>query len=1071
MHHGTLHGTRPGSRRCCGLFSRSRQRAERQGSSPGGGGGGSGGGGSSSSGSGSGSSSSSSRRRMFTTGAESLLRQARAGPQPESRPVTAQGVVSRSLVAGLPTPSSLFRELRDEELGRLCARVCALLREEDWGPDAPDALRRLFLIVSATKYNRRLERPCLALLQTTLCSPTCPEQLQLLCAAVLREMSPCDSLSLSCDHIQNTRQLGLVASVLLAQGDQQQVRSLAQRVLKVLESRQPEGPSLRHLLPIVSKVTSLAPDALREEQTRALSKRLGDWLRYASVQQAVAHSSGGFFSTPRARQLGPVTEVDGAVATDFFTVLSTGQRFTEDQWLNVQAFSMLRAWLLDSGPGGSSAPDADDKSELEGSTLSVLSAASTAGHLLPPQQWLREKAFEYCQRLLEQSNRRALKKADSDLQKACLVEAVLVLDVLCQQDPSFLYRTLSCLKPLHTRLRGDPAWVRALLPVAQFFLHHGEAAAVDAEAVYQHLFTRIPAEHFHSPMLAFEFVQFCRDSLPLFGRNLGILRTSFPNLFKFLAWNSPPLTSDFVALLPSLVDAGTAVEMLHLLLDLPCLTAALDLQLRSLQAASERPPWDVSIRAPGCLEALRDSQVQGLFQHLLRAHASGTVERLTPLYRLLQPLAGCARVVQCAEAVPTLLRAFFSAVTQFADGALASQLALLLLERSDSLYQVPGYEAGVHRWVPPGGLRPSCGSMAQPWTGSLTPRALPLTAAVPQLPPTPAQPRHFLGHCTHPSLPTQAPLPRSLPERVSPLLKAQFMRAHPRSSPASSLVGQEVPGGAGTTFTSTWCSGASRHRPALLGTGRGAGVCVGQAQPTGPLVQGAELPVPGPVQAASSTGGRAGEGAAGVRGRPPQRRARAHIRGEAAAAPPQPACDVRACHRAEVLSPTQVWAIGEYLSVSWDRRCTVEQINNFFEALEALLFEVTQSRPSTTLPKCPPQVITVLMTTLTKLASRSQDLIPRVDFCGGWESSPTTRVQIRRGWAVPGVSAAAAEPPGASEAVRTRAGLRPGGWRASRAHSPGPGAHCSRAEGGPGWLLPEVGFCRVVLTALTALAH
>ncbi|XP_036681935.1 AP-5 complex subunit zeta-1 isoform X2 [Balaenoptera musculus] len=766
-------------------------------------------------------------------------------------------------------------------------------------------------------------------------------------------MAPSDSLSLSCDHIQNTRQLGLVASVLLAQGDQQQVRSLGQRVLKVLESRQPEGPSLRHLLPVVSKVTSLAPDALHEEQTRALSKRLGDWLRYASVQQGVAHSSGGFFSTPRARQLGPVTEVDGAVATDFFTVLSTGQRFTEDQWLNVQAFSMLRAWLLDSEPGGSGAPDADDKSELEGSTRSVLSATSTASHLLPPQEWLREKAFEYCQRLLEQSNRRALRKADSDLQKAvsarraggragarslaqlplsgllgspqCLVEAVLVLDVLCRQDPSFLYRTLSCLKALHTRLRGDPAWVRALLPVAQFFLHHGEAAAVDADAVYQHLFSRIPAEHFHSPMLAFEFVQFCRDSLPLFGRNLGVLRTSFPNLFKFLAWNSPPLTSDFVALLPSLVDAGTAVEMLHLLLDLPCLTAALDLQLRwaplltasalsppllapgrscslpsraslctsspppdgspgaqpvfhsavqpprpfrvslqllagsghrdvtvtstlvspwpvgtvragaessfgwpgpeptsepslgslsahrSLQAASERPPWDVSIRAPGCLEAFRDSQAQGLFQHLLRAQASGTVERLTPLYRLLQPLAGCARVVQCAEAVPTLLRAFFSAVTQIADGALASQLALLLLERSDSLYQVPGYEAGVHRV---------------------------LSSQFPAL-------------CKlHPPL---------VVEHAKELL--EFVGG-PRSG--------------GHVLTSV------------------------------------------------------------------------------------------------------VWAIGEYLSVSWDRRCTVEQINNFFEALEALLFEVTQSRPSTTLPKCPPQVITVLMTTLTKLASRSQDLIPRV---------------------------------------------------------------------------------------------
>lgn len=34
---------------------------------------------------------------------------------------------------------------------------------------------------------------------------------------------------------------------------------------------------------------------------------------------------------------------------------------------------------------------------------------------------------------------------------------------------------------------------------------------------------------------------------------------------------------------------------------------------------------------------------------------------------------------------------------QFADGALTDQLARLLLERSDSLYPVAGYEARVHR--------------------------------------------------------------------------------------------------------------------------------------------------------------------------------------------------------------------------------------------------------------------------------------------------------------------------------------------------------------------------------------
>nr|XP_037851204.1 AP-5 complex subunit zeta-1 isoform X5 [Chlorocebus sabaeus] len=627
-------------------------------------------------------------------------------------------------------------------------------------------------------------------------------------------MSPSDSLSLVWDHTQNSRQLSLVASVLLAQGDRnEEVSAVGQGVLRALESRQPEGPSLRYLLPIMAKVVVLSPGTLQEDQATLLSKRLVDWLRYASLQQGLPHSS-SFFSTPRARQPGPITEMDGAVATDFFTVLSTGHRFTEDQWLNVQAFSMLRAWLLRSGPEGLGTLDTDDRSEQEGSTLSVISAtSSSAGRPLPPRERLREVAFEYCQRLIEQSNRRALRKGDSDLQKACLVEAVLVLDVLCRQDPSFLYRSLSCLKALHGRVRGDPASVRVLLPLARFFLSHGEAAAVDSEAVYQHLFTRIPLEQFHGPMLAFEFVQFCRDNLHLFGGHLSTLRLSFPNLFKFLAWNSPPLTSEFVALLPALVDAGTALEMLHALLDLPCLTAVLDLQLRSSPAPSERPLWDTSVRAPSCLEAFRDPKFQGLFQYLLRPKASGATERLVPLYQLLQPMAGCARVAQCAEAVPTLLQAFFSAVTQVADGALINQLALLLLGRSDSLYPAPGYAACVHSVLS----------------------------------------SQFLALCM-----------------LKPSLVVEL----------------------------------ARDLLEFLGSVNG-------------------------------------------------------LRSRAS------------------LVTSVVWAVGEYLSVAYDRRCTVEQINKFFEALEALLFEVTQCRPSAALPRCPPKVVTALMTTLTKLASRSQDLIPR----------------------------------------------------------------------------------------------
>ncbi|XP_071616652.1 AP-5 complex subunit zeta-1 isoform X2 [Heliangelus exortis] len=743
---------------------------------------------------------------------------------------------------------SFLREIQEEELRRFASRVAALLQAPKPGPEAVDCLQRLHLTIAATKYPRKLDGKFVELLKTMLCSSKSPEQIQVLCAAILREMSPCRELILSCDEIQDTKLLSLVSSILLAQGNQADVSALGQHVVRVLERKLPEGQNALSLLPVLSNVISVLPESLTEEQTDAVSKKLAEWLRHASIQQGVGQTSGGFFSKSRSRQPGPVTEVDGAIATDFFTVLSVGQHYTQDQWLNVQAFSMLRNWLLCYGGKGSKPPNSGDKSGLDKSGMAMVSTAAPSGPLLPPKEHLQEKAFEYCQRLIEQSNRRPLKKDDGDLQKACLIEAVKIMDIICKQNSSYVSRAVSFLKILHGRICGDATYARVLLPIAQFFLNHSKMAAVDSSGIYKHLFSDIPAQLFHNPSLAFEFLQFCKDNSQLFTEASSIFRQSFPNLFKFLAWNSPPLISEFVDLLPFLLDAGTAVEIFHLLLDLPCLTAALDIQLRSSALpTSEKSSCNPAMKPATCLEAFHHPLYKNLFEYLLRTKSApeDAPERLIPLRQLLGSLASSPRVVQCAETVPVLLELFFRvvveirlcqpshlagwfgfwllavsgvaearAVSQFADKGLINQLVVLLLQRSAQLYEIPAFKDDVFR-----------------------------------------------------------------------VLSSQLV---------------------------VLC----KLHPALI------------------------VELSSEILEFSGT--------------------------------------VSNIQDKEAIFIHLVWAIGEFLSVSCDERCTVEQITRFFETLEVVLFEITQLRPVASTPHYPPCAITALMLTLAKLAARSQDLIPRV---------------------------------------------------------------------------------------------
>ncbi|XP_051988067.1 AP-5 complex subunit zeta-1-like isoform X5 [Xyrauchen texanus] len=567
------------------------------------------------------------------------------------------------------------------------------------------------------------------------------------------------------------------------------------------------------------------------QRVNLVSRKLVDWLRYASMQQGASMSSGGFFSGQRTRQPAPLTEVDGVVTGDFFTVLCVGQSYTEDQWMNMYTFSMIKSWLLtydrDEATNAESAPlkrtqviisqHQDDRSELDSSVMSMVSATSSSSRLLPPKERLREKAFEYCQRLIEQSDRKALKRTDTELQKACIVESVSIMDIICGEDPSYVYRAFPCIKALYGRLNGDLAHARALLPIAQFYLNHSETAAVDSEAVFRKLFSNCPTEQFNEPMLAFEFIQFCLLNASVLQDRVANYRQSFPNLLKFLAWNCPGLITEFVELLPSLVAPGTAIELLHTLLDLPCLAAALDLQHRSAcYQAMDRTTWDQQgAKLAACLDAFRQPSYRGLFLYILRPEAGtgDTIDRLKMLHEILADMAESPRVVRCAQVVPVLLHVYFNAVAKIADEKLINQLLLVLLERSSLLYDIKTFNAEVQKVFS----------------------------------------THLQALCKlHPPL---------IVDQSRELL--DFV-----GSPANIYSKEDI-------YT--------------------------------------------------------------------------HV----------------------------VWVIGEYLSVSYDSRCTVELITSFFESLEAVLFEITQVRQSTCPSSFSPRLITVLMTTLAKLATRSQDLIPR----------------------------------------------------------------------------------------------
>ena len=124
-------------------------------------------------------------------------------------------------------------------------------------------------------------------------------------------------------------------------------------------------------------------------------------------------------------------------------------------------------------------------------------------------------------------------------------------------------------------------------------------------------------------------------------------------------------------------------KVLHTILDLPCLSAALEQQ----QA--------------GVAEATRNASplAGAFFQYILREEGGlgGTIDKLGGMHSLFEGAAKQARVKTVAQITPILLRSYFLTISTEASYDLVLQVVSVMLERISTLYAIETFRADIRK--------------------------------------------------------------------------------------------------------------------------------------------------------------------------------------------------------------------------------------------------------------------------------------------------------------------------------------------------------------------------------------
>ncbi|XP_045212843.2 AP-5 complex subunit zeta-1-like [Mercenaria mercenaria] len=731
-----------------------------------------------------------------------------------------------------------------EDVGKITSGLLDVFHVPDKSAESLALLRQLYFILQAKDADSSMPKQLIIrMIESVVGTEKGKIKECLLCQRILQELLP-----LSSDYDSHTaKMMEKIPSVLHLQifKDVGCISKLINNAIRWLQTQDLEFEVQRKAFTFLIGVSILHSEQLVSGKVKSVNDRLGSWLMDASLFQAPNPYSSNPF---RKDQNNMVTEVDGAPSNNFFTVLSIGQYYTDDQLANIFCFSMLYQWIQHSydslsmqepamleegiqselevsggfelsqprsidarsntssrsgsptkrpvsmsatmgwvsspkaisekqavqrassvGPVKQSSwvprvPTPSSQSSRESTPVGSLGSLSSAGPMSPeieqrertfsdsqkssasdlsrpisptkshrsvtPSTVLRaissassiegsfsaqdgpyviKKVFEslvgrtidYCFRLLDQCDRKPKNSSDADLQNACLLETVKLLDLICKIDKGQIPKTFRELKRLVTMTTHDNNNPRLLIVVLQFLLNHSKAVAYDPSEELKVLFHRVLAHNLNTASVCFNIIMFILDNLETLTHEHNIMSAYFPNIFKLQAWHPHTFVSDFEDIVPAMMSQVTSLEVFHALIDLPCMIIALEIMKKTKHMDFTAVPVVTDLEPTRALDAFKNAMFRPMFNFFTRAEGGhgDTINRLDKFHTAIQDMMEHPRVLVCYQVVPVLLRCWFEVIYEEGDQDFVQELLPVLIERTGLLYGIPEYQKDVKRII------------------------------------------------------------------------------------------------------------------------------------------------------------------------------------------------------------------------------------------------------------------------------------------------------------------------------------------------------------------------------------